>query len=157
MAKVLTVSRFFPAYHPRKGQSTLFVEKILKSLGQLTPEMDRLFADKVWPKNHTIRKGNRWKVGDKASLRYWSDKPYNSPQVEFAEVEVVQLWNIKISEFCEIFVNDMETEASMIRVTRVAENDGLNWEDLINWFIPNSNKFKGFEGQIICWKPVNYI
>jgi hypothetical protein len=28
MAKVITFSRFFPAYHPRKGEPTYFVEKI---------------------------------------------------------------------------------------------------------------------------------
>jgi hypothetical protein len=32
MAKVLTVSRQFPAYHPRKGEPTYFVEKVLTAL-----------------------------------------------------------------------------------------------------------------------------
>lgn len=33
MAKVITFSRTFPAYHPKAGQPTYFVEKIWKSLG----------------------------------------------------------------------------------------------------------------------------
>ena len=31
MARAITFSRYFPAHHPKKGQPTLFVEKIWKS------------------------------------------------------------------------------------------------------------------------------
>jgi hypothetical protein len=43
----------------------------------------------------TIRKGDalgfhkRFREGTKISMRYWSARPYGSPQVEFAQAEVV--------------------------------------------------------------------
>lgn len=91
--KVLTCSRFFPKGHPKAGQPTHFVEKIEACLADTIPgwEMSKTFALHDWepyynctmPKGHTIRAGNRFKVGDMASLRVWSDKPYRSKQVEF--------------------------------------------------------------------------
>lgn len=97
MPKIITVSRVFPSYHPKKGQPTYFVEKIWKSLryyvsqlgtieglekevsnyrcglgsnygdGKYTPPID------FEPKHHTIRLGKRWKTGDKASIRVWGN------------------------------------------------------------------------------------
>lgn len=32
MAKVITFSRQFPSYHPKAGQPTYFVEKVLRSV-----------------------------------------------------------------------------------------------------------------------------
>jgi hypothetical protein len=32
MSRVITFSRVFPSYHPRKGEATFFVESVLKSL-----------------------------------------------------------------------------------------------------------------------------
>ena len=37
MAKVITVSRTFPDYHPKAGQPTYFVEQILNALGMNKP------------------------------------------------------------------------------------------------------------------------
>ena len=73
------VSRFFPAGHPKAGQPTGFVEKIL-----------------IGKKIHTIR--SNWKLWKKRidevqngkaviSLRYWQGKPYRSKQVEFKRIE----------------------------------------------------------------------
>src|SRR5690606_34903084 len=33
MAKVITLSRQFPSYHPKAGQNTFFVEQVLNALG----------------------------------------------------------------------------------------------------------------------------
>lgn len=76
---VLMVSRFFPAGHPKAGQPTGFVEKILS-------------GEKI----HTIR--SNWKIWKKRidevqhgkaviSLRYWSGAPYRSKQVEFYRID----------------------------------------------------------------------
>ena len=44
------------------------------------------------PKFHIIQKGNRWKVGDMASLRVWRDTPHRNfnKQIEFTKVEMTQ-------------------------------------------------------------------
>lgn len=105
MAKVITFSRFFPAYHPKAGQPTFFVEKIwahllltckmfpedceafltherCKGMFDLKKVNEFMFANT--PKIHTIRAGSRWKKDDQFSPRVWSGKPYYSPQITFA-------------------------------------------------------------------------
>lgn len=105
MAKVITFSRFFPSYHPKKGQPTYFVEKIWAHL-ILSEKFDwescesylcgfwceGIFSMKKVEecvntdalKIHTIREDSRWKVGDVFSPRVWSGKPYYSKQIVFA-------------------------------------------------------------------------
>lgn len=113
---VITVSRFFPATHPRKSEPTGFVEKILA-------------GEKI----HTIR-GNLeyWqkrlqKVGEgKAyiSLRYWEGKPYNSKQVEFLQLHAEHMPAVQ------------KLEPGFLRIPAhfLATNDGLSLPDFENWF-----------------------
>lgn len=114
MAKVITFSRVFPAYHPRAGQPTYFVEQIYncqnavidnvefiatverQDLEQLNPEIKytSLIGDFLSSlrnrsgftdkKYHTIRAGKRFEAGDYFSPRVWSGKPYNSKQITIA-------------------------------------------------------------------------
>lgn len=126
MSKVITFSRTFPAYHPKAGQPTYFVEKLYNSFN-VDALGARFFEDKeeeLWglnrhlhydvymdfrdalvkgrtekftPKYHTIRGGHRFKVGDKFSPRVWSGKPYNSKQIIIApDIEVKKVWDIVI-------------------------------------------------------------
>src|SRR5690554_4930802 len=86
---VITLSRTFPGTHPRKGEQTLFVAMLIEVL-KWNPDNPKLGG-----KLHTIR-GNfplwekRFKKIEKGeaclSLRYWSEKPYRSKQVEFARL-----------------------------------------------------------------------
>lgn len=160
MSKVITFSRVFPKGNKREGQPTFFVEKIYKSLflmKTVPPELASSFNfaimndDKYFPKHHTIRGGNRWKVGDKFSPRVWSGKPYNSKQIILADdIEIKKVLNIEIinqkviingvffGEYARGFYDD--------NVATLANNDGLSLVDFENWF---GNKF--FQGQIICW------
>ena len=114
MSKVITFSRTFPAYHPKAGQPTYFVEKFWNNWNQ--SELDQVFLsdyydeikfqlNKTVPfeiicnffaqlnqckredlgaKLHTIRAGNRFKAGEYFSPRVWSGKPYNSKQIIIA-------------------------------------------------------------------------
>jgi hypothetical protein len=169
--KVLTFSKHFPKGHPKAGRPTCFVEKVLIRLVEdklmmksKCVEMARATGihehhplyyidtindfDRSLLKGHTIRAGNRWKPGDMASLRIWSDKPYRSKQIEFAQVEVKKTWDIEINEFW--FINDLILEHE--KVMELAKNDGLAYEDFINWFtIHPKNKDQTFRGQVICW------
>jgi len=142
MAKVITFSKTFPAYHPKAGQETNFMQKFWTSISvplpvsvdaeKLEGEVRKLMFGDFKPKHHTIRAGSRWKVGDKFSPRIWSDKPYKSKQLILADdVEIKQIWDIEIKTAYK----------------RLAYNDGLSLAELLQWF-----KYpKPFKGQIICW------
>jgi len=160
MSKVITFSRVFPKYHPKAGQPTGFIEKIFHSIYKDKPSM---FFDaklgNIWldphltgEKHHTIRNGNRWKVGDKFSPRVWSDKPYNSKQIILSEdLEIKQIYQIRIWRESplnwRIYINGEIISAP--KISELAANDGLSHRDLLDWF--NVPVEKNFEGQIICW------
>lgn len=171
--KVLTFSRHFPTGHPKAGQKTYFVEKVWntmrlpdfslpKEMRQYIHAYEQLLSPEQYlqginvqdKKHHTIRSGSRWKPGDMASLRVWSDKPYRSKQIEFAQVEIVRVWEIEISEFW--FVNGGILEHR--QVVELAKNDGLEYTDFVNWFnIHPKQKDHVFKGQILTWSDkINY-
>jgi hypothetical protein len=176
MSKIITFSRVYPSYHPRRGEPTYFMEKIWRSfplstsyydLITLNPDKEQI-AEDVWksvlmnwasvtPKHHTIRAGNRFKAGDKFSPRVWSGKPYNSKQIVIApDITVVSVWKFEIDQNGVYSINgkyiDEQTEYNL------AMNDGLTEMDMQFWFIPDFKKWnKTFVGQVICWSEnVNY-
>jgi hypothetical protein len=186
MAKVITFSRVFPAYHPKAGQPTYFVEQIWNSfnvkaggeefiapfdhgvqeLNSKLPHatvcgfLNELQMRVIYTlkKYHTIRGGNRWKVGDKFSPRVWSGKPYQSKQIIIAhDIEIKKVWDIEIwrgSRNLSVAIN-IEGINYMVPWVDVAENDGLTIEDFESWF--NLKPFQEFKGQIICWNDqINY-
>jgi len=168
--KVLTFSRVFPAYHPRKGEPTFFVEKIWAGLQLPEPPEEKylpfisLDVLNVDAKGHTIRSGNRWKVGDKFSPRVWSGKPYASKQIEFAPpIEVKKVWDFKFIPKPWIDESSIEISGRKIEAPEfnlLAMNDGLSTHDLLYWFgegMEMSTKRKPFTGQIISWNEnINY-
>jgi hypothetical protein len=126
---VLTVSRYFPANHKRKGENTGFISSILLN----GVEFD---------KRHTIRSNydlweKRFKKIDAGkavlSLRYWEGQPYKSKQVEF----------LKLNKDCGIglqkleatllgwFIDDIECDFT---IKDFAKNDGLSQDDFKEWF-----------------------
>jgi hypothetical protein len=164
--KVLTCSRYFPKGHPKKGQPTFFVESIFNSLypgiglDNIADPIRELVNDfaliaNVRPKHHTIRAGSRFKPGDMASLRVWSDKPYRSKQIEFAQVEVKKVWPVEIWTGDRMSIGFPDIPGSQMRLLplcEVAENDGLDCRDFEAWFnIHPKKKRQIFTGQIICW------
>ncbi len=190
MSKVITFSTKFPSYHPKAGQPTYFVEKIWESLlynelvslskvCELSREtgiggfnMNNIRNINFNPKNHTIRGGNRFKVGDKFSPRVWGNDvnpksgrsgPYHSKQIIIApDIEIKKIWDFEMDlngvysiDGKYILGEFNEDEAVEIQL---AKNDGFsNPADMFDWFMPNYNKPKSFRGQIICWNEnVNY-
>src|ERR1700745_105437 len=102
-------SRSFPQAHPRVGEPTHFVEKIWAGLADQGMVMDGIDfgnypADfhryyNAVPKWHTIRAGNRWKVGDIFVPKIWSGLPYRSKTISFAPpLEVKKVLDITIDE-----------------------------------------------------------
>lgn len=150
--KVITFSKQFPKGHPRAGEPTHFVQKVLHAL--CTPKCKPITSIGWPPKFHTIRAGSRWKAGDMASLRIWSGAPYRSKQIEFAQVEVKKVWTIEINHFW--FINNFICEHE--KIVKLAGNDGLEYNDFIRWFnIHPKKKGETFKGQIITWNDkINY-
>ncbi len=162
MSKVIMFSNVFPKYHPKAGQETNFMQKFWKAIQVPLPVSEHhregIFSDfleeevmKLFkyheiyrPKYHTIRKGNRFKVGEKFSPRVWRHKPYNSKQVIISDdIEVKQVFDFEITDGL-IIVNGTALIADKFRL---AENDGLHYQDFLDWF----QYPKEFKGQIICW------
>lgn len=183
--KVITFSRYFPKGHPKAGQPTNFVEKIWKGLSKRQAKDDFETNNRIneymgfceennipvlsWydaiSKHHTIRAGNRWKVGEWFSPRVWSDKPYRSKQIEFSPpLQIKKIWDFTIEPHKEHdfaihindhYVADWKFKTANIMLKDVAKNDGLSKEDFIEWF--DCKKNPDFIGQIICWnEKINY-
>ncbi|MND76074.1 hypothetical protein D3C80_677110 [compost metagenome] len=166
MAKVITFSRQFPAYHPKAGEPTYFVEKIWKYLyvnGECPDLLNSFINDyialnidvfkgynNISRKFHTIRSGKRWKAGDMFSPRVWSGKPYNSNMITIApDIEIKKVWDFEIDENDTVFINGQvyACTSSFSKLEELAKNDGLTLSDFIDWL-----KYpKAFSGQIICW------
>lgn len=134
---VLTVSRYFPSTHPRKGEETGFIDKILPAI-MGAPDLRKI---------HTIR-GNYelWKnrikeVQDgkaKIVLRCWTGRPYYSKQVSFGSLGFSSGIGIQKLVFLDenfempfIFENGY---ASLNSIFTLATNDGLSFEDFKAWF-----------------------
>lgn len=158
MSKVITFSRTFPAYHPKAGQPTYFVEKMHKSPDVLSPESviynKDIFNFAVYndclPKLHTIRAGERWKKGDKFSPRVWSGEPYKSKQITIApDIEIKWTRYFEIADEY-VYLGDLGKFSKAVdykTLADIAKNDGLSVVDFQGWF-----KWpRPFEGQIISW------
>lgn len=184
--KYIMCSRHFQKGHPKAGEQTHFVEKILLGLLQAEEitigrciELARQVFDKDHPmcsynairaydcqpfKGHTIRPGSRFKPGDMASLRVWSGAPYRSKQIEFAQVEVKNVWSFNIHVVDDDLVwqvpgfgsGSFDTKSGGLQI--IASHDGLEIRDFIDWFnIHPKAKGQAFTGQIIFWnESINY-
>lgn len=173
MPKVITFSIKFPANHPRKGEPTFFVEKIWQGVNLLPANPDPRLEEQLKnhdtkfydPKWHTIRGGNRWKVGDWFSPRIWSGKPYQSRQIHFAlPIQIKKIWNFELrieqdggGDIQLLYINNKEFlwyEGGYNDDTlkRMCRNDGLSEGDFMDWFLIHPKlKADGFSGQILCW------
>lgn len=141
----------FPATHPRKGEVTNFVAKILKykfdngyTAGNSVEEIQlRQICNQYAPKLHTIRAGERWKVGDVFAPKIWSGRPYYSTPIQFAPpITIQKIWAFEYDGF------HFKIDGKIIYgddVVKLAANDGLTQADFAEWFN------KPFSGQIICW------
>lgn len=164
-------ARFFPAYHPKAGQPTYFVEKIIESFSdQFTrdwvqwelnnpflADMDLDTETKFDPKNHTIRAGHNVKVGDFIRPSVWSGKPYASKQIIIApDIEVKQTWDFEV-DACGVIALAKPGEQLKYLDEGVdeiiARNDGLEYDDFLEWIVmPFYRKGKDSGPmQIICW------
>jgi len=160
--KEIMFSRVFPAYHPRKGEPTYFVEQMLKQLiadrkapiSRLDDKfVNRSILDTVGFKSHTIRKGHNFSAGDYFLPKVWTEMPYRSVKYQFAPSVIVEKtfdFEIKTGS---IFVNGVHRPY----YASICKNDGLEPVDFANWFRLFDYLSNDFDGQIICWNAaINY-
>jgi hypothetical protein len=173
MAKVIILSRKFPAYHPKSGQPTHFPEKYwqslhiaglprdeyVKKIPELRPMLNDFIMNKNFgmEKNHTIRLGRRWKDGDAASIRIWSDKPYRSKQIALDSLPVkLKVIDIVI-DYDEGYIDtpnhSIPLKARNLYCFNLAKNDGLGVKDLLDWFEVGKKTGK-VDAQILIWGTV---
>lgn len=160
----LSVSRTFPATHPRKGESTYFIPKIESALGILNgcnpseclpfiPDCTwcyyRLPESEIFPKLHTFR-GNydRWakimaevQAGKAViDLYYWDGKPYGKgvKQVVFATLDKDSRCGVQMLYFSHSveFPRVITEDNSRLSLMpkTIAKNDGLSVVDFKAWF-----------------------
>lgn len=164
MSKVITFSRAYPSYHPRKGEPTYFVEKIweglnrnqhtaddwrswnVKQLEDAIPDCVNNYAGHNYiPKHHTIRSGHRWKEGDWFQPAVWGNNinpksgrsgPYHSKQIKFApEIQVKKTWDLDIHGTDWYLDGRHEyTTGWDVSIETIAANDGLLPIDFYDWF-----------------------
>ena len=130
---VLTVSKQFPKTHIRAGESTRFVENIKRLFTNECEKIHTIRANyELWEKRaKEINEGNAI-----LAIRYWSDKPYNSKQVEICRLEkfgVEKLEDPTNFVFAQIGYKAVNWET-------IAINDGLTFEDFCEWFKVRSKK-----------------
>jgi hypothetical protein len=180
MAKVITLSRHFPSYHPKAGQPTHFVQWVCNSLrvpfpyelygeGGIDwtiknrngnpPRHIESFEDLFAPppmKHHAVRLGRRWKDGDMASLRVWSGRPYNSPQIKICEDVKLRVVDIVLDFKSGLIYRNDGSVIHVLSAPSIAANDGLSLQDFLDWFKYRENRKKGIavEAQILIWGDV---
>lgn len=170
---VLTFSTKYPAYHPRRGMATNFVQKIWASIGYPehaeTGELTDIRCDflaegryKGQEKHHTIRAGNRFKAGDMFSPRIWGNDvnpksgrrgTYQSKQIVIAPDTLIhKTWDFRIKvtdKHVHAYIDGKEI--SLMTLESLVKNDGLELYDFRDWFIKNPDFKNMAPFQIICW------
>ena len=150
---IITLSRLFPVTHSRRGQPTDFASKLASG-----------------EKKHTIRKNyHQWQHnaekmeqgGYVLSIRQWSGKPYNSPQVEIAQrsnpigVQPIELRYH--ADYGTITAKIDGHEWLDADCATIAKNDGLSVNDFREWFFgERPQEDKVFTGAIIHFTEFRY-
>lgn len=148
---VIILSKFFPKGHRREGEPTEFDSSF--TAGQISVKCEKcktcMCMGECFTKTklHTIR-GNYalWEkrinevVAGNAvlSIREWSGKPYNSPQIEIAKLTAEDGVGIQRLEYiddgCCKFVKINGALQNYIKIETIASNDGLSKQDWEEWF-----------------------
>lgn len=110
----------------------------------------------ISPKPHTIRRGHRWKKGDKIHMVIHNRTKRRfqfAPVVECTGVQNIEIKHISFGEngntFRQIYVNEHPIDQEGEEI--ISKNDGFpSIESFFNFFNED------FEGQIIHWTDIRY-
>lgn len=153
------------------GNPTFFPEKIWQ--GIQSQEVDQYFRNFLFsdhckdpnlsqkPKLHTIRQGNRWKVGDKIHFYVGSRTKKALQFAPVLQVKAVDTIQIQYVPFVILIVTvngrvfyfrgSTGIEYGEKQMTKLVQNDGFDSiDDFFQWFDGD------FEGQLIHWTDLTY-
>lgn len=170
---VLTLSARFPAYHPKAGQPTGFDDAFRRGRqrDRCRQQHECIGCGECVGliKNHTIR-GNAvlWeyraeKVNNGEaiiSVRQWTGKPYNSPQIEIGRLTSLHVQRITLGvsdgshQEPYAYVDSKDTTKT-VSVSRLAENDALELTDFVRWFQLHRRK-EPYHGAILHFTNKRY-
>lgn len=147
---IISLSKTFPKTHKRAGVKTFFARSINNGT-----------------KIHTIRTGyERWRHNlDKVtngthivSLRMWAGVPYRSPQEEISALADVGYERISMQYNPETKnVKAVIGGKPYNDVKKLAENDGLKWDDFVDFFFgKGAHNATLFQGIIIHFTKFRY-
>lgn len=135
---VITLSKKFPMTHKQAGQPTHFGGAFFKGQGE------NINLDNWRTKLHTIRANYPlWEKRMKEiqegraclSVRMWGGKPYRSKQEELARLtkdDGIGIQKLNFYKFPELSLIDGLATGNIS--AKLAENDGLTFEDWYDWF-----------------------
>lgn len=160
----LMISRTFMKSHPRAGQETYFMSKILLNFNQVVVQdvdgkqfpVEPVHSSKMVldiikqdfdPKLHTLRpnydlwahRAEEINAGRAVlSLRQWTGKPYRSKQNEFIRLEKIGVQRAKVvhAPIAPGFPSSVGVfiDGRIKNIHEVAKNDGLSVDDFCHWF-----------------------
>lgn len=148
---VITVSKQFPKTKGRCGEPTRFREKLAT-------------GEKI----HTIRRNfDLWRVNSEKmerggyylSIRQWMGKPYRTKQEEIRQIhEPIGVQRISLHWIAKRAELTAKVDGVEIDPKEIAKNDGLPYEDFIDWFFEKEAKMEDahFDGVIIHFTPFRY-
>ena len=130
---VITLAKTFPAWHPRKGEPTGFLEKFLNGqTGNGNAKLHTIRANyPLWEKRiREVQNGNAV-----LSVRQWSGRPYASKQVEIARLTALDGVGIQKLELINVYgCNRPIVGIGDANFHGLSNNDGLSYQDWANWF-----------------------
>lgn len=149
---IITLSKQFPMSLSRRGEPTEFKVKLEKG-----------------EKLHTIRRNyDLWKINAEKmergnfylSVRQWSGRPYNSKQVEIAQIDRpigVQPIQLNYHHDGGLMTAKILDTGRLVDVAELAAHDGLSLEDFREWFFGSDPKEdKTFRGVVIHFTDLRY-
>lgn len=121
---IVIISTQFPCTHPAKGEKTKFLELI-----ECGKKIHTIRANyELWKKR--IDEVNRGEAV--LQLKYWTGKPYHTPQALFKELKQgevgIQKLQVAVRSY---FIDGL---ASWLTTEKLANNDGLSHLDFTDWF-----------------------
>ena len=91
------------------------------------------------------------------SIRQWTGMPYRSKQVEIKETKNVGYERISMSYDPESgTVKAVINGKPFADVRKLAENDGLKWDEFVDWFFGQGTGRTLFQGVIIHFTDFRY-
>jgi hypothetical protein len=148
----IKLSKKFLKVHPRAGEPTNFKELFLSG------EKKHTIRPNIEYWQHIINEVNAGRAY--LAIEEWSGSPYNYMRDGSKPVEIARFYKLSgqvfnISNFIDDFGWTINDKHKPYKLKKIAQNDGLNLKDFLNWFLKR-NKPSRFKGIIIHFTDLKY-